>query len=449
MFRESPSLLRRLLYLIPLNYRLGGKDFISTYNFLHETDKWNSDKLLNYQKKELKKILEHAVKHVKFYSCISLFSNDPFKNLEKFPIIDKETIQENMKVFMADNIPRKNSYYVTTGGTSGNPFGFYLDNAVYGKEWAFVMTGWKRIGFKPGDKVVSFRGVEFKNANKGIFWQDNPIYNFFEMSPFHMNDENIPKYIEKIKKFKPKYLHGYPSAISLLADFVKEHNYDFPSIKAVLAVSENVYPAQRELIQSTFNTRLFSFYGMSEKVIMAPECEYDYRYHAFPEYGITELVDTTGNPVEMGTRGELVGTSFFNYCLPFIRYRTGDSAILSKQECKCGRNHLLLKELIGRGSKEILVGKSGTRIPFNALYIAIHSDVFSHIFRFQFHQKNPGEIMIRIVPKKSFSEINKKKLIRSINQRVGDDLIVEIKIVENIELTQRGKFKLLIQDLSF
>lgn len=435
------------MYLIPVEYRLGGKNFINTYNFLQITDKWEKDKLINYQKKELNKLLEHAVKHVKFYSGISLTSDDSFKNLEKFPIITKETIRDNMKAFMADNIPQKDIYYVTTGGTTGNPVGFYLDNSIYGKEWAFVMMGWKRVGLHPGDKVVSFRGVEFKNAKKGIFWQENPIYNMLEMSPFHMNEDNLPRYIEKIKKYKPKYIHGYPSAISILAEFVNERMNDFPSIKAVLAISENVYPMQRELIQNTLKTRLFSFYGMSEKVIMAPECENDTRYHSFPEYGLTEIVNNSGSPVEEGERGELIGTSLLNYCMPFIRYRTGDTAILGKQECKCGRNHLILEDLIGRGSKDIIIGKSGTKIPFNAMFIAIHSNVFSNILRFQFHQKKPGEIIIRVVPKANFSALDKKRFLDAIYLRVGEDLEVEFEEVNDIELTERGKSRLFIQDI--
>jgi phenylacetate-CoA ligase len=189
---------------------------------------------------------------------------------------------------------------------------------------------------------------------------------------------------------------------------------------------------------------------MSEKVILAPECEYDTRYHCFPEYGITEIIDiNNGDQVCMGERGELVGTSLLNYCMPFIRYRTGDTAVLSQQECKCGRHHLMIEQLIGRGSDEIIIGKSGTRIPFNAIYIAIHSDVFSDIFRFQFQQKIPGEVIIKIVPKSTFSQKDKNRFLKSIYERVGDDLKVEIEEVEDIELTQRGKSRLFIQEISF
>ena len=135
--RRSPDILRMPLYFIPIKYRLGGTNFIKTYNFLKETEKWDKEKIDRYQKKQLQKLLEHAVNHVKFYSDISLTSNDPFKNLEKFPIVDKEIIQKNMKSFMANNIPRKNTYYITTGGTTGDQ----LNQPLRGSRSAGAVAG--------------------------------------------------------------------------------------------------------------------------------------------------------------------------------------------------------------------------------------------------------------------------------------------------------------------
>ena len=445
ILRRSPNILRKPLYLIPIEYRLGGSTFIETYNFLKETEKWSKEKLQEYQAKQLQCLLEHAVKHVPFYSGIKPTSRNPFKNLESFPIIDKETIQQDISKFRANNIPEKATYYVTTGGTSGNPLGFYLDNSTFGKEWAFVTTGWRRVGFTPGDKVVSFRGVEFRGADKGRYWQDNPVYNMLEMSPFHMSEANLQKYVNKIIKFKPKYIHGYPSAVSILANYVKMEANEFPPIKAVLAISENIYPGQRELIETAFNARLFSFYGMSEKVIMAPECEYDTRYHAFPEYGVTELVDNEGNPVNEGGHGELIGTGFLNYCMPFIRYLTGDYAKLSDKKCKCGRNHLLLKDLIGRWRQEMVVGMDGALISIAALNL--HSDVMKNVNTFQFKQIEKGEIIVKLVPKEKFDEKDEYIIIKSLRSKVGDNLIITTDIVNKMELTSRGKHKLLVQEL--
>lgn len=398
---------------------------------------------------QLKRLLEHAVKHVPFYSDIKLASGDPFKNLERFPIIEKGIIKRDITKFKANNILEKNMYYVATGGSSGNPFEFYLDNSTFGKEWAFVVISWNRVGFTPGDKVVSFRGVEFKNASKCIYWQDNPIYNMLEMSPFHMSEGNLQRYVGKIKEFKPRYIHGYPSAISILAKYVIAKGIEnFPHIEAVLAVSENIYPQQKEIIEKAFNTRVFSFYGQSERVIMAPECEYDTRYHSFPEYGITEIVDKDGNAVGEGEGGELVGTGFISHGMPFIRYRVGDYAVLGGSNCKCGRNHIMLEDLMGQCSKEMMVvGKSGALFAIHALYFTIHSDVFRNVYCVQFHQKRAGEIILNVVPQSGFSEGDRKRISGAIYRRVGDDLQLFIEEVDNIELTPRGKSKLIIQDL--
>lgn len=443
--RASPDFMRKILYLIPLEYRLGGKHFINTYNFLKKTEHWTQQQLQAYQSSQLQRVLSHAVHHTKFYSNITLSSEDPYQNLQQFPLIDKNTIQANFNEFLADDIPKKDMYYVTTGGTSGNTLGFYLDNSTYGTDWAFIMTGWRRVGFTPGDRVMSFRGVECKNAKKRKYWQDNPVYNMLEMSTFHMSEENLPRYVEKIKQFKPKYIHGYPSAINLLATYLLKKEVSLPPIKAVLAISENIYAGQRELIEQAFKTRLFSFYGMSEKTIMAHECEYDTRYHAFLEYGVTEILHKDGTPVAEGEQGELVGTSFMNNCIPFIRYRTGDYATLSTQTCQCGRHQILFEKLRGRWYQEMILGKSGALISLAALNL--HSDAFRNVHRFQLHQQQQGKITLKVMPKSSFREEDKEKIMAAFHKKIGDDLDVTVKEVKDIPLTERGKSKLLLQEL--
>ncbi|MFW5895268.1 MAG: phenylacetate--CoA ligase family protein, partial [archaeon] len=398
LFRSSPEFLRKLLYLVPVRYRLGGKDFVETYNFLKKSEFWSKEKLVSYQEKKLQQLLNHAIKNIPYYSDIDLKYDDPFKNLKLFPVVDKDTIRNNKEEFISNNISKKNTFKVTTGGTTGDPLEFRLDNSSYGKEWAFKAIAWGRVGYEPGDKLVTFRGVNFNNADKGIYWQDNPIYNMFEMSPFHMNEKNLPRYIEKIKKIGPKFLHGYPSALTNLAKFIKKRDYDFPPIKAVLPASENLYEHQRKLLGEVFDCRVFSFYGLSERVIMSPECEHSNHYHAFPQYGITEILDEDGNEVDNGKKGELVGTGFLSRYMPFIRYRTGDYGKVSKEKCKCGRNHQIIKDLVGKGGRESkIIKKDGSTFTLTPLYYTMHGSTLNNVDRIQFYQKKRGEIILRIV----------------------------------------------------
>lgn len=442
--RHSPGILNCGIRKIPIQYRLGGKYFSDTYRFLLKSDFWTQEQNTHYQRERLTDLLCHLRKNVPFYKNISIINDDPFKTLRNLPVLSKEEIQKNLSQFLSDDFPKMNTYSVTTSGSSGNQLKLYLDNSTYGIEWAYVAAAWSRVGYIPGDRLISFRGVEFRNAKKGVYWQDNPVYNTLEMSPNHISPETMPAYISMIKKVKPKFIHGYPSAISFFAKYMEDEGVELHGIKAIFAVSENVYLGQRELIERVFDARFFSFYGMSEKVIMAPECEYNTQYHAFPQYGITEILDKNGDPVGEGERGEIVGTGFMNRCMPFVRYRTGDFGSISHDPCSCGRNHLIIKNVEGWRESDMIIGKNSARIAAAAM--TFHSEIFKDIIKFQFHQVKKGEVILKIVKKQGGVTVNDKMIIQEIERKTGDNLDIIIEYVDGIQLTPRGKYKMIIRE---
>ena len=326
-YYRLPPFINRIAYLVPIEYRLGGKTFIETLNFIHESERWPSEKLRKYQAYMLKNILNYAVKHIPYYRGIKL-SGNAFRDLEKFPIIDKNEIIENIHLFIPKNISKLKVSMDTTGGTSGRQMRFYVDNKAYAKEWAFIISLWQRVGYQLGDKIISIRGgsILFKNS----IWREQPIYNAIELSPFHLNPKTLPKYLGIIRHTKPKFIHGYPSAITILAKYIINNNItDLPKTKAILLASEGTYPGQRELIEQAFKTKTFTWYGQSEKVVLAGECEHSKIYHVFPQYGFIELLGKDGSIINQDNpseEGEITGTSFITYTMPCIRYRTRDYA---------------------------------------------------------------------------------------------------------------------------
>lgn len=451
LFRQSPDSVRKLMYVVPIERRLGGTAFKSQLEFIQNTDKLPREKLLKLQEKELSRILKHAVRNVPYYKDIKLDdSRNSFENLLKFPIIDKQTIQDNIDQFKSMDSSAHNTYYVTTGGTSGNTLGFYLDNSTYGKEWAFIVSLWQRVNYSPGDKIVAFRGVDFKDSSKNKFWQLNPIYNALEMSPFQMSDENLKNYITKINTYNPLFFHGYPSAITILAKYIKSNNVkNIPKIKAVFSGSENVYPGQAEFIEEALQTRFFSWYGQSEKVILAGECEHSHDYHVFPQYGYTEILGKDGSIIpweNIGEKGELVGTGFMNMSMPFIRYKTGDFATIGGCGCKeCGREYPLINNVRGRWLQDMLVGKSGALISMTALNM--HSTVFDNVSQYQFHQDSSGKVILKVVKKDSYSEKDTENLLNEFFRKLGHDMELEVQFVDHISRTRSGKSPMLIQKL--
>lgn len=453
-FYDAPDPVKQLMFYLPIEVKLGGRTFRETYNFIKSTEFLPKEKLLKIQEKLLKKILMYAVSKVPFYKRLGInisTSDNAFKIIKKFPFIDKDFMKENMNQFLSTDINSLNVYYTSTGGTSGKQFSFYINKDAFAKEWAFMIRLWERAGYKPGDKVITFRGVKIKGVSRGIYWQVQPLYNALEMSPIHLNYETAYTYIKKITEWKPKFLHGYPSAITFLAKLVKELNFEkFPRLKAILLTSENIYPWQRKIIENVFNTKVFSWYGQTEKVILAGECIYSHVYHAFPQYGFLELIDKDGELIDDHEEGELIGTGFLNIVMPFIRYRTGDYAKLANnQYCRCGRNYILLEYIKGhRYFEDLIVGKRGI-FNLSSVIAGIHSDIFDNCERYQFYQDTPGKLTIKIVPIiGKFTSDDIKRIESEFKDRVGKELDIELDLSGDVYVSPSGKIPLIVQKLN-
>lgn len=447
VYKSSPNFLQKLFSEIPLEIRMG-RSFRETRRMLRNTRNMNREDLQALQERELENVLNHAVRTVPAYSDIEFKKETPaLEKLSEFPVITKEEIQARPDQFISTEVPTHQTYQVSTGGTSGNQLEFVLDNQTWGTEWAFIMDLWERVGYKPMDPVVSLRGGQFQGSEDLPPSNHDPMFNVLELSPFHLTDENIAHYLDVLREFEPKFIWGYPSAITVVAGYVEREGIDnLPPIRATLAASENVYPEQRRLIERALDTRFFSWYGQSEKVILAGECECSEKYHAYPQYGVTELIGEDGREIhDPGVRGELVGTGFMNRALPFIRYRTGDSAQIVAEGCGCGREFQLLEEVRGRWTQEFLVGKEGELISMTALNM--HSGVFSKVQKYRFKQDVPGRARIELVPLATFDDSDAENVIDELDMKVGNSIEFEIDIVDTLPRTSRGKHKFIEQIL--
>jgi len=214
-------------------------------------------------------------------------------------------------------------------------------------------------------------------------------------------------------------------------------------VKLVLLGSEMLYPWQRTLIEKAFNSRVFSCYGQNEKVVLAGECEKSNFLHIYPEYGVTELINEKGEQIQAAEEpGEIAGTGFNNYAMPFIRYKTNDIATFSIKTCTCGRKYHLFGRIEGR-KQEYIVLQNGELVP---LLILPFSDLLRNIKQFQFYQDTPGEIILKIVKLPGYTQedtdIINKKLIKDI-----DNLKLRIEFTDFIPTTERGKYSYMIQKL--
>jgi phenylacetate-CoA ligase len=444
--------LRYIYSRVPLPIRYG-KVFRKTYAFLQKSQWWSREQLEEYQLQQLEKLLSHAYENVPYYKRI--FDDRGLKpkdiksidDLKKLPYLTKDIIRENLSDLIAQNYPKSKLQYVTTGGSTGIPMGLYWEKGLTDpKESAFVWRQWNWAGYRFGEKRAILRGNvinRFKDG-KRQWWEYNSLYNALILSSFDMTEENLPKYIEKIYKFKPVAIQGYPSSLAILANFLKQENLRLEGINCVLTSSESLYQHQRKMVEEYLGAEIFDHYGNSERNALIMQCEKG-NYHIISEYGIVELMGKGSHLVgREGQAGEIIATGFNNYAMPFIRYRTMDLGVYTNQECSCGRNYPLLKRFGGR-MQEYFVDKTGSLITFIYSDVALWN-VKDKINGYQYVQDEPGKVLLSIDAKTKFAISDTESVKRSFGEYYSR-FDIEIKFVENIPRTKSGKFRFLIQKL--
>ena len=436
------------LTLIP-SYRV----YRRMYTLLRRSRWWSREELLAYQAEALSRLLDHAYENVPYYRRIfderGLVPADIRTpgDLALLPFLTKEIVQANLADLKARNYPESAFEYVRTSGSTGTPMGFYYERGTSrAKEWAFMKVQWDRVGYRFTDRCVVLRGHVVNPASDGACWRKALFGRWLIMSSHLMTDETLPSYIDRIRRFRPRFIHAYPSTAVILARYMREHEIEaFPTVQAVLCGSENLYPWQRNLLAEVFGCRVFSWYGNSEQTVLAGECEESAHYHIFPEYGVVELIGQDGLPIEgPGAMGEVVATNLTNFVCPLIRYRTMDVAVATDERCSCGRQYPLLERVEGR-LQEFIVTRSGHLISVTP--INYESGAFERIQQFQMCQEEMGELIMRIVRKPTYTDEDTRQLIRELRWQLGDEVNVHIRFVDEIPRTRGGKFRYLIQKL--
>lgn len=421
-------------------------EYLAWGHFLQNSEGWTRRQIEEYQLSEIKRILMYAYQNTKGYKSrfdeIGIHLGD-IRNLDDFhriPFVEKEMIRDSLEEFSASVDDRN---YITTGGSTGIPFGFYRDAKSFPRELASKAHQYHRIGWNEGDRQIVFRGLPIDTPDHTVF---EAKFNELRCSSYHLTPEWMEVYRQKAWEYKPDWVRCYPSSGYILARWIKDNGRAFPPLKGVLCASENLYNFQRQLLSEVFGTRVFTHYGHYELAVLAGFCEYADTYHVLPQYGFAELIDASGKPVtEPGKMGEIVATSFIMHATPFVRYRTRDFAVLKGWGCpECGRPYQIWERVEGR-LQEFVVTGTGRYISMTA--INFHDDIFDHIKQFQFYQEAKGRVTFRYMPKSTCNTDVLDEIGKRLLKKLGDDVALNYERVDDIPKTKRGKHRFLIQML--
>jgi phenylacetate-CoA ligase len=421
---------------------------VNNLEILNKTQWCTPSEIERFQNQRLQRLLSHAYENVPYYHKI--FNTAGLKptdiknvdDLKKLPILSKDIIRKNLPDLIPKNYQQSRFIPTATGGSTGEPMKFYVDVNWQAWNMAAAYRQWSWAGYNIGDKLIylwsSPHDITFQAEIKNKFF--NIFHRTFYLNALQLTEKTMDEYIEIIRRYKPKIINAYASAIYVLAQYMEKKGIKDIEPKAILTSCEMLFPFQREIIERTFGCKVFDYYSGRDTTFQAGECPEHIGYHMAVENAVIEFLKNN-EPVSHGEIGKMVITDLGNYAMPFIRYEIGDLGQLSDEKCPCGRNLPLLKEISGR-IRDIIVTKGGKYLTGAFISTLFYDDkgMTKGIKQYQFIQKTKGYAVLKIVKADDFSQEQLDKIIQKISSQC-DDMRIEIEFVDVISPTKSGKYR--------
>jgi phenylacetate-CoA ligase len=168
---------------------------------------------------------------------------------------------------------------------------------------------------------------------------------------------NTPRQAQLLVDLGGEILCCTPSYALAIADHVPE-----PAdlrLRAGMFGAEPWSEGLREAVERALGLEAVDIYGLSEIVGpgVSSECvEARNGAHVNEDHFLVEVVSPkTGELLPDGEVGELVFTTLTKEALPFLRYRTGDLASVTRELCVCGRTLARMSRVVGRTDDMLII----------------------------------------------------------------------------------------------
>lgn len=408
---------------------------------------WMSyDEICEFRNKRLVNFLNWSVTTVPHYrKLFKTLGADPmdFKSIEdlkKLPILSKKEVQNNPTDFISEGVPRHKMGMVHTSGSTGAGLCFYTTREAIQEQFAMYQRylGWHGLSLNEWRAYFGGRSVVPMNQTTPPFWRYNFCGKQVIFSGYHMSDENLSHYVEVLKKRKLEWIVGYPSLVTLLAQYILNFGVSLGySVKGIILSSENLMPQQQDIIEKVFGTKPIQDYGLVEAVANISQCERGC-LHVDENFSAVEFEKFDYDDESY----RVIGTNFTNLATPFIRYDTGDIVSLDTRGCECGRPGRAVKSIDGRREDYVLL-KNGTKI---GRMDHVFKDLIN-VSEAQLYQEKAGTIEVRIVKGPKYGASDEKQLLNEMRKRVGDGTELKLTYMEKIPRTTRGKLRFVVSTI--
>ena len=438
MMRSAAN--RFIDYYLMIN---GNESSYLIYNNLLKMEKMRKKEVEQITQQKIKAIVVHAANNVPYYSKIFKENSfdpqgfDDVTQLEKIPMFTKNIIRNNFPDNLISASLKNRAVYNTTSGSTGEPLEFYNDSLANSYRRASFMYFNHMMGVKPIDTHWNLKSLGKTTGRQGFnYWLlGKSLYSVMDVKK-----ENLQQIKQQIEKIKPQYIEGYSASLVRLAFLLKENGYTIDNeIKAIIATSESLTGAGRDMLEDVFHSKVFNRYGSREfSGAVSQECAVHDGYHLNPLLSYMEVVDENGENVSKGETGRILITDLNNQVMPFIRYDIGDFGTKGDSDCPCGVPFSIIKSIEGR-TGEFILDKNGQQIPFITVSAYLFRRNYApYVTMYQFEQDKPGKITLKLVPNEKLTDFIYDEISNTLNEQLPG-FENEVIIVDDIQPQKTGK----------
>ena len=353
--------------------------------------------------------VERCLAEVPFYRKYGSAPDD----FQSLPTISRADLSRDIAPFVPDTAAIDRLINFRTSGTTGHALLLASHPVVAASYLSFHKRALRRVGIElrhgrgqVGVVLVGFQRKCFTYVSVTPTMDESGLAKI----NLHPSDWRDPadraKYLDALA---PEVYTGDPIAFAELADLPLQ-----TKPRALLSTSMALVPAMRRRLEGRFDCPVLDLYSLNEAGPVAVSDEQAGGHVVLQHQLYVEVLDQMGRSLKPGARGEITLTGGFNFCLPLLRYRTGDYASIEFR----GRE-LVLADLAGRPPVRFRA-LSGEWL--NNIEVTHALQRFA-IPQFALHQNQDGVLRLRISGAEYQSEAIRRCLLELFG--AGQPLTVE------------------------
>jgi phenylacetate-CoA ligase len=286
----------------------------------------------------LGELIERCFTLVPFYRRLG----SPPATLADVPCVSRAELSRDIAAFVPDDVATDRLIHFRTSGTTGHPLLLASHPVVAASYLAFHKRALARAGIElrhgrgqVGVVLVGYQRSCFTYVSVTPTMDESGLAKINLIPDEWRHPDDRARYLDALA---PEVYAGDPVSLAELANLPLATRP-----RALLSTSMALSEGLRERLERRFECPVLDLYSMNEA---GPIAVFDRAAggHVLLQRRLyVEILDAEGRAVADGARGEVVLSGGFNFCLPLLRYRTGDFAALVRD-----RGELVLIGLEGR-----------------------------------------------------------------------------------------------------